>query len=329
MSTQELATPGLPGTPGSDRTGTGQRLAFTKMHGIGNDFLVVDLISADASVDDWPNVARAVCDRRRGVGADGLLLIRPPESGVRADLRMVIYNADGSTPEMCGNGIRCIAKYAVEHGLCEEAATRLDVQTGAGVLAIDIHRDGDDVRAVTVDMGEPILKPAEIPVQVRGQVGDDDRAIDLAGDLLLDSIDTDIRSALDDIGWDQRFTCISMGNPHVILFVNDIANAPLKTIGPAIEGATIFPNRTNVHLVQIDSASAIAMRTWERGAGVTFACGTGASAVCVAGAITNRTNRAVTATLPGGELQLRWDETTNHVFMTGPAANVFSGEIVT
>ncbi|MBL8878631.1 MAG: diaminopimelate epimerase [Phycisphaerales bacterium] len=275
---------------------------FTKMHGLGNDYVYVDL--SCERIDDPSAVARAVSNRHTGIGSDGLILIAPPDSA-EADVRMIMYNADGSRSQMCGNGVRCVAKYAYDHGLARRTPMR--VATDRGVLTLELTRDvADRVQSVRVDMGEPILRASEIPVAATG-----DRVIDLP-------------VAIHEREF--RTTCVSMGNPHAVMYCDDVAAVPLYDWGPQVEHHPLFPQRVNAHWVQVISPTYVRMVTWERGTGPTQACGTGASAVCVAGVLTGRTARAITARLPGGELQLEWCERSNHVFKTGPAVEVFSGE---
>jgi diaminopimelate epimerase len=281
------------------------------MHGIGNDYVYLDCFNNPAP-EHPVELARKIADRHFGVGGDGLILICP--SNV-ADARMRMFNGDGSESEMCGNGVRCVAKYVYDHGIARKE--RLTVETGAGVLTLDVEVEDERVRRVRVDMGAPVLEARLIPTTLTGA-----RVIDVALPSLGDEARPDwfVRSGLD-----PRMTCVSMGNPHLVLFCDDVAAVPLETIGPVLEKHPLFPRRINVHFVQIYSPTVVAMRTWERGSGVTLACGTGASAVCVAGAITGRTARAIKAHLPGGDLDLDWAE-DDHVYMTGPAIEVFSGE---
>ena len=282
-------------------------LPFTKMHGIGNDYVYVDGFAH--RVDDPARVAVAIADRHRGVGGDGLILIEPPRPGVDAHVRMRMFNADGSESEMCGNGVRCVAKYAVDHGLSR--ARPLRVETGRGVLNIDYALGGDGKLAeATVDMGEPILEPAAIPIDVAAIRSHDARRS--AGDVTIDNATF-------------ATTFVSMGNPHAVVFVDDVASVDLSVIGPRFERHPAFPRRINVHFVQVHSPTEVTMRTWERGSGITQACGTGASAVCVAGVLAGRSDRSILAHLPGGDLRLAWRAADNHVLMTGPATEVFSG----
>jgi diaminopimelate epimerase len=273
------------------------------MHGLGNDYLVVNAL--DETFGGVPELARAMCDRNRGVGADGVILILPSDADAHA--RMRIYNADGSEAQMCGNGIRCVGKYLVERGIF--AANPLRIQTGAGVLQLEYELDSKKkVAQVTVDMGRPRLDLRSIGV--------DESKVQCASDGAY-TIELD--------GRDLILTFVSMGNPHAVSFIDSIDEVELAQLGPRIERHPAFPERINAHFVQVVSRAEVRMCTWERGSGATLACGTGAAAVCAAGAITNRTDRAITARLPGGNLRLCWDEATDHISMTGPAADVFSG----
>ena len=294
-------------------------MRFTKMHGIGNDYVYVNAFAE--TVGDPAALAVAIADRHFGVGGDGLILIAPPEDGIDAHVRMRMFNADGSEAEMCGNGIRCVAKYAHDHNLSDACPMR--VQTGNGVLKIDYTLDaGGRLATATVDMGEPILEPADIPVQFpRAHTNP-------IVDFPLDKyIPMDAPAAwMEDCGLDMRMTCVSMGNPHVVIYCRNVSGVPLRDIGAFIERQAIFPNRINVHFVQADAHNEVTVRHWERGSGATLACGTGACAVCVAGVLAGRADRQITAHLPGGDLQLEWRDSDNHVYMTGPATEVFSGE---
>lgn len=275
-------------------------MRFVKMHGAGNDYVYVDCFSQQ--VADPAGLARRISDRHFGVGADGLILILPSE---QADVGMRMFNADGGEAGMCGNGIRCLAKYAHDYGL--SAANPLAVETAAGVKTVELCLDASGkVAAATVDMGEPILEPEKIPVRIPQR-----RVVDLP-----------IRTSKHA----YRMTCVSMGNPHVVIYDDHVAAVPLERVGPELERHALFPQRVNAHFVQVHSPGEVTVRTWERGSGMTLACGTGASAVCVAGVLTGRTARKILAHLPGGELNLEWRESDNHVYMTGPAAEVFSGD---
>jgi diaminopimelate epimerase len=295
-------------------------MRFIKMHGIGNDYVYVNGFAEQ--VDDPVSLAVKISDRHMGVGGDGLIMVLPPEPGVDADVRMRMFNADGSESEMCGNGIRCVAKLSHDHGL--SSAKPMRVQTGAGVLTLDYDLDlQGKLATATVDMGEPILDAARIPVQIEGH-DPAGRVVDIPG-TVIDIAGWDV-SAQDAAGLQRSWTAVSMGNPHIVLYVNDVQAVPLEIVGPQLEHASAFPRRINVHFVQVHSSSEVSMRTWERGSGITLACGTGASAVCVAGVLTGRTDRTLLAHLPGGDLRLEWRESNNHVFMTGSATEVFTGE---
>ncbi|HXG10052.1 MAG TPA: diaminopimelate epimerase [Gemmataceae bacterium] len=275
-------------------------MRFTKMHGLGNDYIYLDCFRHPPPRDPAA-LSRAMSDRHFGVGGDGLILICPSE---RADARMRMFNADGSEAEMCGNGIRCVAKYVYDHGLVRKPT--LTVETGRGVLTLELELADGKVSRVRVDMGEPILESARIPTTLPG---DPPRDIPLTvGDTTL------------------RVTCVSMGNPHCVSFVEEITDALVLGIGPQVERHPAFPRKVNAEFVRVNGPADVTVRVWERGSGETLACGTGACAVAVAGMLTGRTRRQITAHLPGGDLQLHWSEADNHVYMTGPAVEVFSGE---
>lgn len=275
-------------------------MRFTKMHGLGNDYVYVDCVNGPP-VRDPAAVAVKVSDRHFGIGGDGLILICPSEV---ADARMRMFNADGSESEMCGNGLRCVAKFVHDHGIARKP--QLKLETGRGVLTVDLEVANGKAERVRVNMGTPILKSADIPTTLPGDPPVD--AEFAAGDK------------------SYRGTCVSMGNPHVTIYVPDVKAVPLEVVGPAIEHASVFPRRINAHFVQVHSPSEVTMRTWERGSGITLACGTGACAVCVAGVLTGRTGRKLLAHLPGGDLELEWSASDNCVYMTGPATEVFTGE---
>lgn len=276
------------------------------MHGIGNDYIYVNAFQEH--VADPADLSRRIADRHFGVGADGLILICPPTDPAAADVAMRMFNADGSESEMCGNGVRCVCKYAHDYGLSN--ANPMRIETGRGVLTLQYTFDSaGKVDEVTVDMGEPILDLPAIPV---------DPAQLLVSDEVLHTIDA--------LGIEYQAVFVSMGNPHAVIFTDNIAGVNLTLEGPALERHPAFPKRANIHFVHIHSPGEITMRTWERGSGVTMACGTGASAVCVAGVLTEQTHREIIAHLPGGDLKLKWDPDTNHVLMTGPAEEIFSGE---
>jgi diaminopimelate epimerase len=278
-------------------------MRFTKMHGIGNDYVYVNGFTE--TVADPAQLAPKIADRHFGVGGDGLILILP---STKADVRMRMFNADGSEAEMCGNGIRCVAKYAYDHGLSKK--NPMTVETGNGVLSLHLHLRENLVREVTVDMGKPILSLPEIPVnpeKIKKTSRPNEYEI-----LGLPGIEPAV--------------FVSMGNPHAVMFTDRVDVDRVLRDGPVVEHHAAFPRRVNAHWVIVNSRSEVTMRTWERGSGATLACGTGACAVCVAGALTGRTDRKILAHLPGGDLTLEWKESDDHVYMTGPATEVFSGE---
>ena len=280
-------------------------MRFTKMQGAGNDYIYVNCF--DEPLPGNPaELARRLSHRHFGIGGDGLILIRPSD---KADVRMQMFNADGSEAEMCGNGVRCVAKYVFDHGLCRKKT--LSIETGAGILTLDLEVADGRVRRVRVDMGEPILEPARIPTTLPGNPL-------LPGAPAAD-VDLSIGGQL------LRVTCVSMGNPHCVAFVDEPSDHWVLQIGPQLEVDPRFPQRVNAEFVEVVSPAEVRIRVWERGSGETLACGSGACAVCVAGAMTGRTARKITAHLRGGELELHWAE-NNHVYMTGEAVEVFSGE---
>jgi diaminopimelate epimerase len=284
---------------------------FTKMHGIGNDYVYVNGFEQD--VPDPVATAKAVSDRHFGVGGDGLVLILPSQDG---DVRMRMFNADGSEGKMCGNAIRCVAKYAHERGLAK--GNPVLVETASGVKVIEkVFDDDGRVTAARVDMGEPILTPADIPTTLEGE-----KIIDAPADALQLPAGDWQRTC----GLEPGMTCVSMGNPHVVLYCADVQAVPLETVGPIVENAAVFPDRINLHVVEMISPTEVRMRTWERGSGITLACGTGAAAVCVAGVLTGRGERQALVHLPGGDLDIEWRQTDGHVYMTGPASEVFDGQ---
>jgi diaminopimelate epimerase len=273
-------------------------MRFTKMQGAGNDYVYIDCVR-QAPPKDPVALAKRISDRHFGVGGDGLILILPSE---RADARMRMFNADGSESEMCGNGVRCVAKYVYDHGLANKSV--LTIETGRGVLTLELEIRQNKAERVRVDMGEPILEAARIPTTLPGNP---------PHEVLLS-------------GHNLKVTCVSMGNPHCVTFVDRITDELVLDVGPKIEVDPAFPRRTNVEFVKVNRPDDVTLRVWERGSGETLACGTGACAVCVAGVLTGRTARQITAHLPGGDLLLAWSEHDNHVYMTGPAVEVFSGE---
>jgi diaminopimelate epimerase len=274
-------------------------MRFTKMQGCGNDYVYVDCFAQPAPADP-AGLSRRMADRHFGVGGDGLILIQPSAT---ADAAMRMFNADGSEAEMCGNGIRCVAKYVYDHAICRRDPLR--IETAAGVLPVDLEVVAGRVVRARVDMGPPILDPPRIPTT-------------LAGTPVCDA-------ELGVAGRTLRVTCVSMGNPHCVTFVEELSDELVRGLGPRIETDPHFPRRVNAEFVQVLSPAEVRVRVWERGAGETLACGTGACAACVAGALSGRTARRIVAHLPGGDLELEWGA-DDRVYMTGPAVEVFSGE---
>jgi diaminopimelate epimerase len=277
-------------------------IQFTKMHGLGNDYLVVDAMQESPSESKLSALAKALSDRHFGVGADGLILVLPSRA---ADFRMRIFNSDGSEAEMCGNGIRLFAKFVYERG--HTKAKDLEVETLAGIVRPRLRVRGGRVTSVRVDMGEPRLARSEIPMK-----GTDEAQV--------------VNERLRVGGRRYQITAVSMGNPHCVMFVEDVDRARVGEIGPAIERHDLFPKRTNVEFAQVVGDGQIRMRVWERGAGETLACGTGASAVLVAAVLNGLAPRKAVVHLRGGDLKVSWNREDNHVFIEGPAAEVFTGE---
>lgn len=275
-------------------------MKFTKMHGCGNDYVYVNLF--EEKVEDPARVAIAVSDRHFGIGSDGVITIGPSDC---ADFRMRIYNADGSEAEMCGNGIRCVAKYVYDHKLTDK--TEITVESGAGVKVLQLTVENEKVSQVCVDMGEPVFEAAEIPVIA-------EKSPVIAEPILAG-----------DRSWEM--TCISMGNPHAVVFVDQVEDFPLEVYGPLFENHERFPKRTNTEFVQVVSRTEAIMRVWERGSAETWACGTGTCATVMACILNGLTEDEVLVHLRGGDLTIRYDRETNHIFMTGPATEVYSGEI--
>lgn len=293
-------------------------MRFTKLHGCGNDYLYVDCITQPAPADP-PALAREISDRHFGVGSDGLILVLPSRL---ADVRMRMFNADGSEGRMCGNGVRGLAKFAFDRGLAR--ANPMSVETLRGVLTIDLHLGlGGKVDSATVDMDEPILEAARIPVLPPRAAGLE-RVIDVPLAEILPDFPGGAWTGASAL--DPRLTCVSMGSAHAVLFCREVSAVPLEQVGPALERHAIFPERINVHFAQVLAPGELRMRTWEKGSGVTLACGTGACAVVVAAVLTGRGGRAATVQLPGGALTIEWRESNNRVYMTGPVVEVFSGE---
>lgn len=275
-------------------------MKFTKMHGIGNDYVYVNCF--EESVKNPAEVSKFVSDRHFGIGSDGLILISP---SAIADFRMNIYNADGSQAEMCGNGIRCVAKYVYDYGLTDK--TEISVETLAGIKYLRLQVENGKVASVEVNMGAPILEPKEIPVAVEESP--------------VVNVPVEVKGKI------YHMTCVSMGNPHAIIFMNNVKDLDIAAIGPYFENHTVFPKRTNTEFVEVLDRNTVNMRVWERGSDETLACGTGACATTVACILNDKTENEVTVHLLGGDLKIRWDREVNQVYMTGPATVVFDGEI--
>lgn len=276
------------------------KLSFAKMHGCGNDYIYFDCFHQ--KIEDPAGLSRNLSRQHFGIGGDGIILIKPSENG---DAEMDLYNADGSRAKMCGNGIRCVGKYVYERGIAKKDVLKIDTQSGVKTLYLDV--ENDHVRSIRVNMGQPGLTPEAIPTTLPGV---ENQTITAAGQ-------------------DWNATCVSMGNPHCVIFVDDVAHFPLETVGPELENHPVFPERANIEFVRMCGENEVEMRVWERGSGETWACGTGACAVAVACILTGRTGRRVLVHLRGGNLEIFWNEQTNEVEMTGPAEFVFDGEVKT
>ena len=275
-------------------------MKFTKMQGLGNDYVYVNCF--EEKIENPPAVARYVSDRHFGIGSDGLIMINPSEV---ADFEMEMYNADGSRGEMCGNGIRCVAKYVYDKGLTDQQ--QISIETLAGIKYLDLTVEDGKVVLVRVDMGEPELIAEKIPV-----IADSEKVIDAP-------IEID--------GTTYHMTCVSMGNPHAVVYVDDVDNLPIEEIGPKFESHERFPRRVNTEFVKVLDRHTVQMRVWERGSAETLACGTGACAVAVSCILNGLTEDEVTVKLLGGDLEIQWDQEKNTVYMTGPATVVFDGEL--
>jgi diaminopimelate epimerase len=274
-------------------------IKFSKMQGLGNDYIYLNCL--EQIPNNPAELSIKLSDRHFGIGADGLVLIMP---STIADFRMRMFNADGSEAQMCGNASRCVAKYIYERGLT--SATTITLETAAGIKTLTLKIKNSQVELITVNLGAPILEPQKIPVNI--------------------STPSILNYPIEIAGQALKMTCVSMGNPHAVFFVDQITDQQVLELGPKIERLDLFPQRTNVEFVQVLSRSLLKMRVWERGSGETLACGTGAGAVCVAAALNNLTERQVKIQLLGGELQLDWAE-DNQVYKTGPAEFVFEGEV--
>lgn len=277
-------------------------MKFTKMHGIGNDYVYVNCFKE--TVKNPEAVARFVSDRHFGIGSDGLILIKPTPL---ADCEMEMYNLDGSKGAMCGNGIRCVAKYAYDYGIVDK--TEITVATGSGVKTLQLFPENGKVKTVRVNMGAPILKPADIPLRLDGESA--------------------VSVPIEVNGNEYRFTGVSMGNPHAVVYMEDVEHLDIEKIGPSFENHPMFPDRVNTEFVKVLDRHTVQMRVWERGSGETLACGTGACAVAVSSILNGLVDgdAPVTVKLLGGDLKIFWDRQENLVYMTGPAATVFDGEI--
>ena len=279
-------------------------ILFSKMEGLGNDFIIID--DRDKHIESaipYPDLARKLCDRHFGIGGDGIILVRESKD---QDIRFVIINSDGSEPEMCGNGMRCFAKYLYEKKIIIQK--QIQVETLAGIILPQVVVDNDNkVTSVTVDMGVPVLSCAEIPF-----ICDNETCIE-------ETIDTREGKVV--------LTPVSMGNPHAVIFVPDIESVDVEKSGRAVETHDRFPEKTNVEFVEVVSEAELRMKVWERGAGITLACGTGACACLVAANLTKRSKDRALIHLDGGDLEVYWDKETNHIYKTGPACLVFEGSI--
>ena len=275
-------------------------MKFTKMHGIGNDYVYVNCFKEE--IKNPSELARFVSNRNFGVGSDGLILIRPSE---KADFQMDMYNSDGSQAEMCGNGIRCVGKYVYDYGLTDK--TQITIDTLAGIKYLDLTVEDGKVSKIRVNMGEPILTPEQIPV-----ISKKNPAV---------NIPIEVK------GKEYHMTCVSMVNPHAIVFMDHVKDLDIEVIGPHFENHTCFPKRTNTEFVEVLDRNTVNMRVWERGAGETLACGTGACATAVACVLNDKTEDHITVHLLGGDLEIEWDKESNQIYMTGPATTVFDGEL--
>ncbi|MBQ2936354.1 MAG: diaminopimelate epimerase [Lachnospiraceae bacterium] len=279
-------------------------MKFTKMHGCGNDYVYVDGAKEQIPAKDKPELVRKLSDRHFGIGGDGVIFINPSDE---ADFEMEMYNMDGSRSEMCGNGIRCVAKFVYDKGLTDKE--HISIISGGKVKYIDLNIENEKVSTVKVNMGEPILKAADIPVVTDNPEGSViAEKIEVAGNI-------------------YKMTCVSMGNPHAVVFMEDVANLEIEKIGPLFENHQRFPRRTNTEFVKVIDRNNVEMRVWERGTGETLACGTGTCATVVACVLNNLTEDEVNVKVLGGLIKIKWDREANLVYMTGPAATVFEGEI--
>ncbi len=278
-------------------------MKFTKMHGCGNEYIYVNCF--EENVENPEELSIKVSDVRFGIGSDGLILIKPSE---KADFMMDMYNADGSRGKMCGNGIRCVGKYVYDHKMTEKKS--ISVETLSGIKYLDFTVDNDKVTAVRVDMGSPVLKPEMVPVKLEGEK----------------IISRPVEAEYDGKKVTVEMTCVSMGNPHAVIFTEDAENAPVHTLGRVLECHDIFPDKCNIEFVKVLNENEVRMRVWERGSGETWACGTGACATAVACILNGLTKNVVTVHMNGGDVVIEYDEANNKVYMTGPAVTVCEGE---
>ena len=286
------------------------KLEFIKMEGCGNDYVYVDCVEGQPYIHDKSELARKISDRHFGVGGDGLIFVNKSDI---ADFEMEMYNADGSRGEMCGNGIRCVAKIVYDRGYA--GGEKFTIESMGAVKYITVTAENGKVTEVSVDMGEPILKPEEIPLRLSGEARD-----------------TAVKVPICTKEIEAKFTGVSMGNPHAVIFMDSVkgyngklSDMPIEAYGPDFENHVFFPARVNTEFVEVTDRNNVNMRVWERGTGETLACGTGCCATCVAGVLTGRTDREVTVHVRGGALKIHWNKADNHVYMTGPAREVFTG----
>ncbi|MDO4629686.1 MAG: diaminopimelate epimerase [Planctomycetia bacterium] len=305
-------------------------MKFTKMHGCGNDYVYVNCF--DEKFPECPEKrakwVRKLSDRHFGIGGDGVIFICPSDV---ADAQMRMFNADGSESEMCGNGVRCVAKYVYDHGIVQNK-DEIAVDTLAGVKFIQVVEKNLDGTAakLRVDMGEPILELEKIPTTLKNGINEPLQVVNSGEKIFPHEEEKNVEEKNVSSHKNVRefhVTTVSMGNPHCVTFVDEITDRMVFGFGPLMENHEVFPARANIEFIQVISRTELKMRVWERGTGETYACGTGASAVCVAGVLTGNTERKVLIHLLGGDLELEWDENNNHVYMTGPAVEVFRGEI--
>lgn len=278
-------------------------MKFTKMHGCGNEYIYVNCF--EENVENPEELSIKVSDVRFGIGSDGLILIKPSE---KADFMMDMYNADGSRGKMCGNGIRCVGKYVYDHKMTDKKS--ISVETLSGIKYLDFTVENDKVTAVRVDMGSPVLKPEMIPVKLEGEK----------------IISSPVEAEYDEKKVTVEMTCVSMGNPHAVIFTDDAEKAPVHTLGKVLECHEIFPDKCNIEFVNVLNENEVRMRVWERGSGETWACGTGACATAVACILNGFTKNVVTVHMNGGDVVIEYDEKNNKVYMTGPAVTVCEGE---